>query len=246
LFPKLSPLLTLSSNYIRENGAIFTATEIKGQPALWNEILDNFIQHQDIIHSFLLNAYKEVDNIILTGAGTSAFIGLSLHGTFFRNTKIITQPIATTDIVSNPQDYFNNDQTSLLISFARSGNSPESCAAVELADKFAKKCFHLIITCDENGELAKYNSSNPTHVFVLPETANDKSLAMTGSYSGMLLTGLLVASIQLSKENKQHVELLMEAANNIMAAAALLNEIAQKDFKRAIFLGSGALFGTAT
>jgi len=246
LFPKLSPLLTLSSNYIRENGAIFTATEIKGQPALWNEILDNFIQHENTIHSFLQNAYKEADNIILTGAGTSAFIGLSLHGTFFRNTKIITQPIATTDIVSNPQDYFNNDQTSLLISFARSGNSPESCAAVELADKFAKKCFHLIITCDENGELAKYNSSNPTHVFVLPETANDKSLAMTGSYSGMLLTGLLVACIHHSKANKQQVELLIEAANNIMSFAGLLNEIAQKDFKRAIFLGSGALFGTAT
>src|SRR6478735_4044829 len=62
----------------------------------------------------------------------------------------------------------------------------------------------------------------------------------------MLLTGLLVACIHHSKANKQQVELLIEAANNIMSFAGLLNEIAQKDFKRAIFLGSGALFGTAT
>jgi len=239
-------LLTLSPNLIRENGAIFTATEIEGQPELWNQVLDDFTQYRNAIHTFLQDAYKEIDNIILTGAGTSAFIGLSLQGIFFRNTKIITQAIATTDIVSNPEDYFNNDQTSLIISFARSGNSPESCAALELADKFSKKCFHLIVTCDENGELAKYNSPNPLSVFILPEAANDKSLAMTGSYSGMLLTGLLIACMRQPEKNKQQVELLIKAANHIIASAGLLNTVAQKDFKRAMFLGSGALFGTAT
>lgn len=239
-------MLTLSPTYIRENGAIFTATEIEGQPELWNEVLDSFTQHQNGIHSFLQDAYKEIDTIVLTGAGTSAFIGLSLQGTFFRNTKIITRAIATTDIVSNPQDYFSNDQTSLIISFARSGNSPESYAALELAGKFSRKCFHLIITCDENGDLAKYNPSDPVYVFVLPGAANDKSLAMTGSYSAMLLTGLLIACIHQPKENKQQVKLLTEGAKNILASAGLLNEIARKDFKRAMFLGSGALFGTAT
>ena len=76
-------MLTLSSNYIQKSGAVFTATEIEGQPELWNEVLDSFTQHQDDIHSFLHKAYKEIDNIILTGAGTSAFIGLSLQGAFF-------------------------------------------------------------------------------------------------------------------------------------------------------------------
>jgi tagatose-6-phosphate ketose/aldose isomerase len=245
-FTKNSSLLTLSQDFIHENGATFTASEIEGQPELWNDVLADFNQHHQTINPFLTNAYKEVDSIILTGAGTSAFIGLSLYGIFFRNTKVITQAIATTDIVSNPQDYFNSEQTSLIISFARSGNSPESCAALELADKFSKKCFHLIVTCDENGELAKYNSPNAMYVFVLPETANDKSLAMTGSYTGMLLTGLLMAYIHQSTETKHQVDLLIKAANNIIASAGVLNDIAQKDFKRAMFLGSGALFGTAT
>ena len=137
-------LLTLEEETLTKKGALHTAKEISGQPELWKQTSKNFYAASDAIKGFLNKAYSEADNIILTGAGTSAFIGLSLHGAFFRNTKIITRPIATTDIVSHPQDYFNDSQISLVISFARSGNSPESCAVLELADKFSKKCFHLI------------------------------------------------------------------------------------------------------
>ena len=120
-------LLTLKKDYLSKKGALHTAREISGQPELWRKPFKNFYAATDAIEKFLNNAYTEADNIILTGAGTSAFIGLSLHGAFFRNTKIITTPVATTDIVSHPQDYFNEHQTPLIISFARSGNSPESC-----------------------------------------------------------------------------------------------------------------------
>ncbi len=137
-------LLDLPENYLSEKGAQLTASEIAGQPELWNTIEHLFFEHANEIRLFLAHAYKKIDTIILTGAGTSAFIGLSLEGVFFRNTKIQTRAIATTNIVSHPQDYFNKQQSSLIISFARSGNSPESCAALELADKFSKKCFHLI------------------------------------------------------------------------------------------------------
>jgi tagatose-6-phosphate ketose/aldose isomerase len=240
-------LLTLKKDELSKKGALHTAKEISGQPELWKETVQNFYVHADTIESFLTAAYKEVDNIILTGAGTSAFIGLSLHGAFFRKTKIITRPIATTDIVSHPQDYFNGNQISLVISFARSGNSPESCAVLELADKFSKKCFHFIVTCDKDGALAQYQSNNPSYIFVLPDGANDKSLAMTGSYSSMLLTGLLIAYLNDKEKCRQQVNVISTAAQKIFNHyLPLLQEIAEKDFKRAVFLGSGALYGTAT
>lgn len=241
------PLLTFKEDFLNKKGALLTASEIAGQPALWNNILQNFYTSINNIEKFLQDAYAECDHIILTGAGTSAFIGLSLTGTFFRNTKIITIVIATTDIVSNPHDFFNENKTPLVISFARSGNSPESCAALEFADKFSKKCFHLIITCDENGALAQYESANPSYVFVLPETANDKSLAMTGSYTSMLLTGLMIAYIQHPKKIKEQTSRVIQAAENILSNdLSIIKGIAEKDFKRAVFLGSGNLFGTAT
>ncbi len=240
-------LLTLKEDYLTKKGALHTAKEISGQPELWSDTAALFYSASEAIENFLRNAYTEADNIILTGAGTSAFIGLSLHGAFFRNTKIITTPIATTDIVSHPQDYFHANQTSLIISFARSGNSPESCAVLELADKFSKKCFHFIITCDKEGALAQYQSNNPSYIFVLPDGANDKSLAMTGSYSSMLLTGLLIAYINDKEKCKQQIDIISKAAQKIFNCyLPLLQQIAEKSFKRAVFLGSGALYGTAT
>ena len=240
-------LLSLDESYLKGKGAYLTAAEIAGQPDLWNDIQHLFFDYRDDVHAFLSRAYKEADNIIFTGAGTSAFIGLSLEGAFFRNTKVQSRAIATTSIVSNPQNYFNTEQTSLIISFARSGNSPESNAALKLADAFSKKCFHLIITCDENGSLAQYETSNPKYVFVLPEKANDKSLAMTGSYSGMLLTALMIAYINHPSIIQTQVQLLKKAAADVLSnIPGELQQTAAKDFKRAMFLGSGNLLGTAT
>lgn len=240
-------LLSLEKNYLEKRGALLTASEIAGQPALWKNVKQLFFESIDDIHEFISEAFKEIDSIILTGAGTSAFIGLSLEGAFFRNTNIQTRAIATTNIVSHPQNYFNKDQTSLIVSFARSGNSPESCAALKLADRFSKKCFHLIITCDKDGALARYETNNPSYVFVLSGSANDKSLAMTGSYSSMLLTGLMLAYISEPEFLQQQTHLVAQAATNILLHdITTLQQLANKNFKRAMFLGSGNLFGTAT
>ncbi len=230
-----------------EKGALYTAKEIAGQPALWQQTLSLFEESAEHLAPFLAQAYSAVSQIILTGAGTSAFVGLSLQGVFLRNTGVLSRAVATTDIVSHPQDYFNAQQATLVISFARSGSSPESCAALELADRFAKKCFHLIITCDAGGALAGYTSKNPVFVFLLPEEANDKSLAMTGSYSSMLLAGLLTAYIKQKEFCRQQVELVASAAGFILENhLALFEAISAKEFERAVFLGSGAMLGSAT
>lgn len=239
--------LKLDEKYLRQKGAQLTASEIAGQPQLWEATHQLFLEHIKKLQQLLSDAYSEIDNIILTGAGTSAFIGLSLEGVFFRQTKVQTRAIPTTHIVSHPNDYFNDEQVSLVVSFARSGNSPESCAAIELADKFSKKCFHIIITCDANGALAHLKTINPRYVFVLPATANDKSLAMTGSYSAMLLSGLMIAYIHHPAFIKTQLQLITRAAQNILSGELeTISEIAAKDFKRAVFLGSGNLLGTAT
>ena len=184
--------------------------------------------------------------VILTGAGTSAYIGLSLTGTFTRNFQKHTLAIPTTDLVTHPTNYFYTDQSVLLVSFARSGNSPESVAAARLADQLCSKVYHIIITCDGEGELANYNTQSSKYVFVLPEEANDKSLAMTGSYSGMLLTGLLLARYSEIDALKREVNILNKYAHQILDQADSIKLLANLDFERVVFLGSGPLFGVAT
>jgi len=232
---------------LKNQGAAYTANEILGQPALWLKIYWQVLMDKDRVKSYLEASLSQTGKIILTGAGTSAFIGLSLQGAFKRCLKTHTDAVATTDLVSHPNDYFFSDETIMLVSFARSGNSPESTAAVSLADKICKKCFHIIITCDPTGQLANCKSPSTKLIIVLPPESNDKSLAMTGSYSGMLLCGLLLARIREIEKLGSQVDILHQYGKKILDHySTRLKEIAALDFKRAVFLGSGPLYGTAT
>lgn len=231
------------------NASIQTNTEkeIWGQPNLWQNIFEQVVAEKQALSSFLDVALSEKDlNVILTGAGSSAFIGLSLVGSFNRNLNQRAMAISTTDLVTHPSDYFSPQMPVLLISFARSGNSPESVAVIKLADQVCTKVFHLIITCDASGALAQYNTSSARYNFILPAEANDKSLAMTGSYSGMLLTGLLISRIKEVEHLKPQIDLLQLYANKLLGESAQFKLIAEKNFERAVFLGSGPLEGTAT
>ncbi len=224
-----------------------TAAEITGQPKLWMDTFEKINLEKDAIHRFLEKVIPSVDRVILTGAGTSAFIGLSLKGSWTRNLHPNTQVVPTTDLVTHPLDFISPSIPLLLVSFARSGNSPESVAAVRLADKLCQTCFHLIITCDTNGELARYKSHSQKFVLVLPESSNDKGLAMTGSYSSMLLAGLLIGRLNELDSLKAQVEKIAFFGKRILTEySKSLSQVASMDFKRAVFLGSGPFFGTVT
>jgi tagatose-6-phosphate ketose/aldose isomerase len=229
-----------------KSNAVHTAREISQQPDLWQTIWREMVKQRSGLEEFMDTALSHSTRIILTGAGTSAFIGLSLSALLQRNTGIITQAIASTDLVSHPRNYFVSDVPTLLISFARSGNSPESVAAVALADEICNTCFHLIITCNPQGELARLEAGRNKFVFSLPPEANDQSLAMTSSYTGMLLSGILIAQLHELDAAKKSIDVLTGYGRKIIDYYATdLARIAEKDFTRAVFLGSGPFFGTA-
>ena len=238
--------LKIEENILKKKGAQLTAQEIVQQPRIWNDIYNLILNNKDKLQLFLEEAYQEVDSIILTGAGSSSFIGTSLSGTFFKNSGLNTKAVATTDLVTHPDNYFNKRKSILIISFARSGSSPESCAALELADEMSAKCFHLIITCNSQGDITLFKTNNRKFLLLLPSESNDQSLAMTSSYTGMLLVGTLVARIKDFQSVYSQVNLLCEYGERILQSyLPLIKSVAKKDFKRVVFLGSGALYGAA-
>jgi tagatose-6-phosphate ketose/aldose isomerase len=238
-------LLGYTKSHLKDLGAEYTANEIATQPEIWLKIYQQVAKNIAQIKSFLSDALPGVNKIILTGAGTSAYIGLSLRGSFYKSLKVHTDAVAATDLVTHPEDYFFDNETIMLVSFARSGNSPESSAVVILADKLCKKCYHLVITCDPEGQLARIKTNSTKLLLILPPEANDKSLAMTISYSGMLLCGFLITRINLD-EMKPQIDILCQYGKKIIDQYAKeLRKIASLDFSRAIFLGSGPFFGTA-
>jgi tagatose-6-phosphate ketose/aldose isomerase len=239
--------LGINEDELKNLGAIHTAREIQQQPDVWMKVFQLVKGNAGEIKEFMNEAVKDSDEIILTGAGTSAYIGMCLAADYKRNTNVSVQAIATTDLVTHPKNYFSKQKKVLLISFARSGNSPESCAAVELAEKYAARAYHLVITCNEKGNLLNSCSNPLQYNIVLPEETNDVSLAMTSSFTGMLLTGLLVSRISNIENQGGNVKSLIEYGKRILTQYIEdLNKVAQLDFNRVVFLGAGPQIGTAT
>jgi tagatose-6-phosphate ketose/aldose isomerase len=204
-------------------------------------------RNKNSIQDFCNTCYQNDQlEIILTGAGTSAFIGDVLEGPFQQQTGIKTRAIATTDLVTHAEQYFDRGKPILLISFARSGNSPESVAAVDLANKICNNIYHLVITCNPEGALAQKCQGANSYIFLLPPEAEDQGLAMTGSFTSMLLTGLLLLLIDNINEQEEIVKQLSGAAKKILTEKlADIREFAELPYNRAVFLGSGPLRGIA-
>ena len=225
----------------------FTKVEIMGQPDLWLKLWKEYQLIKNDLKDYLLNIFNNTDiSIILTGAGTSAFIGDVLLGAFNKNIDNPINAIPTTDLMTHAEQYFNKNKKYLLISFARSGSSPESSQAIVLSEALSKKVYHLIITCNEDSELIRTVSTKDHFTLLMPPEANDKGLAMTGSFSTMLLTGLLITRINKEDNLEEQLITLYNYGNRILTEYFKdIQKIASMDFNRAVFLGSGMLKGIA-
>ncbi len=225
-----------------------TESEIASQPELWIKLYSEFSSIRNQLKTYLRNLLNDKNTrIILTGAGSSAFIGEVLLGAYSRRFSNPVSAVATTDLVTHPELYFNKQSKYMLISFARSGNSPESAQAIVVAEDLSQSVFHLIITCNNESDLLETVSSKNKFIFVLPTEANDKGLAMTASFTAMLLAGLLISRIDKDNDNlDEQIALLNKYGNKILNVySEPLRKIASSDFKRAVFLGSGMLKGIA-
>lgn len=226
----------------------YTEQEIFQQPGLWKEVFNLLLSIETDLASFLHPLMKRENlRIVLTGAGSSAFIGEAAQFSIQKNTGKVVQSISTTDIVTSASDMALPQTSVLMVSFARSGNSPESIAAVELMNQFHPNISHIFITCNENGALATMQDSEEKKIFkiILPESTNDKGLAMTGSFTSMLLTSLLMFHAGDLASFAQDLDDLVADGEALLKNNRLIKSMADLPFKRAVFLGSGPLLGIA-
>lgn len=239
--------LDFSQQELQALKAIDTATEINHQPVAWQQTLQIIEQKQEELLSFL-KPILDLDNaqVILTGAGTSAFVGRTIKPFLAKFTKVQIHEIATTDLVSNAYQYFEQDRPTLLISFARSGNSPESNGAVDIAEQCLSKVFHLVVTCNPEGKLAlaAENKSNAL-VLLMPELTNDRSFAMTSSYTSMMLATLAIFTLVAQQPLNYFYEIAATTKNLIAPFNQQAKSLVNKSVERLVYLGSGGLQGLA-
>lgn len=226
-----------------------TKKEIEGQPDLWIETFRSIHENSDG-RAFLRSFLEKRDrlNIILTGAGSSAFIGEAVEH-LFQGHHISARAIPTTTLVTHFRQYVEIGAPLLLISFARSGNSPESIAAVEIAETYCDDVHHLAITCNRSGMLAqKVHKLKNGYAAVLPPSSEDRGLAMTGSFTSMMLSAIYFSKFTRRKYDDT-LNVLHNVAEDsrqlIKTVSGGLKLLSAQPFERIVFLGSGPLLGIA-
>lgn len=224
-------------------GGYWTAREISQQPSVWVDIERLMAEGAGALRAYLDPLLRRPDlRIVLTGAGSSAFVGDCLAPRLTR-AGFRAHAVATTDLVGSPDSWLAPAGPILLVSFARSGNSPESVAALQLAERATAECHHLIVTCSREGALYRYGQAAPNaRAILLPEETNDRGFAMTSSFSGMLLA----AALGLNLLPDARAAALAEWARRVLdAGTPVAADLAREGFERVVYLGSNECKGLA-
>lgn len=238
-------MLGLTAAQIEAGGAYWTAREITQQPQVWPQV-EQCVAADAQLGPFLapLLANPEL-RVVLTGAGTSSFIGECLAPALTRSGTRRAAAIASTDIVSCPESSLTPRTPTLMVHFARSGNSPESVAALELAEQRVENRAHLIVTCNAAGDLyRRAGTLGNAHALLLPEASNDQSFAMTSSFTGMLLAAALALRV-IPTDGTRSVRLSRLATHVLTSCLPLITSLVRAQFERVVYLGSNELKGLA-
>ncbi len=245
----MSEIFGIGQEKMQEKSAVFTLTEIYQQPATWEKTCRQIAEHKDEIQKFIDQVITCDDfDVILTGAGTSEFVGNALfpHLAGLLNHKV--KSYGTTDIVATPEEYLSRTKPTLLISFGRSGNSPESVGAIDAAEAVCDNIYHLFVTCNKNGALSKRAATTENcYAINLTDETHDQSFAMTSSYSNMYLATYLCFHLNELDKVLEEVGKIGAAGQNFLdnkygIAQQIVDDY---DFKRIVYLGSNTLKGTS-
>jgi tagatose-6-phosphate ketose/aldose isomerase len=249
----LTRLIHRSKTIRTRTGTSHTPKEILQQPWTWLETAWRIRRQAQQLKAFLRKAgvthklAAQRSRLILVGAGTSDYVGRAILFCLRRRLQTEVLAIPSTDILTNFSDVFLPQFRYLLVSFSRSGESPEGVKTIEIARRHFPRVSHLIITCNAQGTMARSAmGKEDTYTLALHESIHDKGLAMTSSYSNMVLAGLALGYLDELRSYLHQAELLSIAGENILSKYAdLANQLARQRFKRYCFLGTGNLSGAA-
>ena len=228
----------------QERGYADTLREILQQPATWVATAD-LLRSPQLREQLQIALTPPPNHIVLTGSGSSMYIGECLAPTLQLGLGIPAQAIAAGTLLTHWRSVLPPG-AGLLISLARSGDSPESSGVVDRLLADAPGYRHLIITCNASGKLATgYRNDPRVTVLVLDERTNDRSLVMTSSFTNLLLAGFglvqhegsdAIAAVNRLARSVQHV---FDEQTDALAA------IARREFSNVVYLGSGGALGAA-
>jgi tagatose-6-phosphate ketose/aldose isomerase len=248
----LATLLSLSAAERTAQGLEYTPVEIAQQPETWVATFDLLQKRRGELVDFLAHAGvtgkpEQRPTVFLIGAGTSDYIGRSVYHLLQTNWQCQVIPIASTSLLTDFHESVLKDKRYLWVSFSRSGDSPEGFTVLERALVEYPGIAHILVTCNNAGRMSRAVRGRDNCLsIVLDDATNDRGLAMTSSFTNMVLAGQILAHAHSAEAYEPILRALVGAAENLLPRAADLTfALAQTGFRRACFVGSSALAGAA-
>ena len=236
-------LLSESREEQERHGYFHTLHEILQQPSTWLDTAERMLGQA----SELSRRLEGIRLLVLTGSGSSEYAGACVGLVLQDELGVATQTVAGGALLIHGTRAIPPDRPGLMISLARSGDSPESVGAVSLMLEVEPRIGHLVITCNRHGRLATTYRDDPrVQVIALDERTNDRSLVMTSSFTNMVLGARALGLLHAPDRHRAICRDLSGRAERLLASSfPVLERIAGQDFGRVVFLGSGSRHGAA-
>jgi tagatose-6-phosphate ketose/aldose isomerase len=249
----LAKLLNLSKEEKIERGLLYTPAEIAQQPTTWESTFRIFQQHRTALAEFLAesgcgDSPAARPTVFLIGAGTSDYVGRCLELLLIRLWGLEVVVVPSTSLLTHGEEWLVPNKRYLWISFSRSGDSPEGVAVLERALSTRPEIRHIVVSCNAEGRMTRSVTGKKQALAVtLDDAVNDRSLAMTSSFSNMIVFGQCMAHIHRLDQYEKILRQLVEAGKTFLPHAAdAAAALAAEGYERICFIGSGALQGVAT
>jgi tagatose-6-phosphate ketose/aldose isomerase len=241
--PKADELLGRPEAEQYRQGYFHTLREICQQPATLLATCECMMRARDPVKQKLTG----IRSLQLTGSGSSEYVGNCVRLPLQNELRLSAQTVGGGAILTHGAKALPPERPALMVSFARSGDSPESVGAVLLLLEREPGISHLIVTCNPNGKLAETFRTNPkVHVIILDERTNDRSLVMTSSFSSLVIAARSLGLLDVPDVYRALCERLSGMVKAVIEDHfGTLARVAAAEFRRAVFLASGVRFGGA-
>jgi tagatose-6-phosphate ketose/aldose isomerase len=241
--PVLAEMLARRPEEQQRMGYFHTLREICQQPATWIHTAKLMQESAGKISPLI----EGISSLVLSGSGSSEFAGDCVQMVLQRELVIDAQAIAGGTLLTHGKNAVPVGRPGLMVSIARSGDSPESVGALELMLKTEPEFRHLVLTCNWQGSLANnFRKDRRVTVITLDDSTNDRSLVMTSSFTNLVISARFVGLIDESGRYRSICEGLSRAAAGLLRDHfGTLAQAGKASFRRVLFLGSGPRFAAA-
>jgi len=241
--PRAAQLFSATRKRQQDSGYFHTLHEIFQQPSTWQGTAERMISVSAQLGSLL----PDIATVVLTGSGSSEFVGRCIRSPLQRELGIFVEVIGGGTLLAYGGEVLPPVRPALVVSLARSGDSPESVGALARLLQSDVNVQHLVVTCNRQSAMSvQFRDRENVKVITLDDATNDRSLVMTSSFTNLVVAARFLGFLRNPVQYRRLCGDLSQIAERLLRSyCGALATVASERFERIVFMGTGSRLGAA-